>query len=309
MASQDKRMEIILASPRGFCAGVVRAIDIVNMCIDKFGTPIYVRHEIVHNPHVVNELKERGAIFVDELRDIPPDSTVIFSAHGVSPAVWDEARKKNLHIIDATCPLVTKVHSESIKYKKQGYSIILIGHEGHDEVIGTMGEAPDQTYLIESESQVNQLNVEHPEKTIALTQTTLSVEDTKDIISSLKVKFPNLVARNDICYATSNRQEAVKQLASQVDMVLVIGATNSSNCARLREVAENCGIPAYLIDGPEAINPSWLDNYDKIGVTSGASTPEQLIDAVITKCNPAKVSTLETKKENVSFVLPKELRN
>ena len=302
-------MEIILASPRGFCAGVVRAIDIVNMCIDKFGTPIYVRHEIVHNPHVVNELKERGAIFVDELRDIPPDSTVIFSAHGVSPAVWDEARKKNLHIIDATCPLVTKVHSESIKYKKQGYSIILIGHEGHDEVIGTMGEAPDQTYLIESESQVNQLNVEHPEKTIALTQTTLSVEDTKDIISSLKVKFPNLVARNDICYATSNRQEAVKQLASQVDMVLVIGATNSSNCARLREVAENCGIPAYLIDGPEAINPSWLDNYDKIGVTSGASTPEQLIDAVITKCNPATVSTLETKKENVSFVLPKELRN
>jgi len=302
-------MEIILASPRGFCAGVVRAIDIVNMCIDKFGTPIYVRHEIVHNPHVVNELKERGAIFVDELSDIPPDSTVIFSAHGVSPAVWDEARKKNLHIIDATCPLVTKVHSESIKYKKQGYSIILIGHEGHDEVIGTMGEAPDQTYLIESESQVNQLKVEHPEKTIALTQTTLSVEDTKDIISSLKVKFPNLVARNDICYATSNRQEAVKQLASQVDMVLVIGATNSSNCARLREVAENCGIPAYLIDGPEAINPSWLDNYDKIGVTSGASTPEQLIDAVITKCNPAKVSTLETKKENVSFVLPKELRN
>ena len=309
MASQDKRMEIILASPRGFCAGVVRAIDIVNMCIDKFGTPIYVRHEIVHNPHVVNELKERGAIFVDELSDIPPDSTVIFSAHGVSPAVWDEARKKNLHIIDATCPLVTKVHSESIKYKKQGYSIILIGHEGHDEVIGTMGEAPDQTYLIESGSQVNQLNVEHPEKTIALTQTTLSVEDTKDIISSLKVKFPNLVARNDICYATSNRQEAVKQLASQVDMVLVIGATNSSNCARLREVAENCGIPAYLIDGPEAINPSWLDNYDKIGVTSGASTPEQLIDAVITKCKPAKVSTLETKKENVSFVLPKELRN
>ena len=302
-------MEIILASPRGFCAGVVRAIDIVNMCIDKFGTPIYVRHEIVHNPHVVNELKERGAIFVDELSDIPPDSTVIFSAHGVSPAVWDEARKKNLHIIDATCPLVTKVHSESIKYKKQGYSIILIGHEGHDEVIGTMGEAPDQTYLIESESQVNQLKVEHPEKTIALTQTTLSVEDTKDIISSLKVKFPNLVARNDICYATSNRQEAVKQLASQVDMVLVIGATNSSNCARLREVAENCGIPAYLIDGPEAINPSWLDNYDKIGVTSGASTPEQLIDAVITKCKPAKVSTLETKKENVSFVLPKELRN
>ncbi|MBH74547.1 MAG: 4-hydroxy-3-methylbut-2-enyl diphosphate reductase [Dehalococcoidia bacterium] len=302
-------MEIILASPRGFCAGVVRAIDIVKMCIDKFGTPIYVRHEIVHNPHVVNELKERGAIFVDELSDIPPNSTVIFSAHGVSPAVWDEARKKNLHIIDATCPLVTKVHSESIKYKKQGYSIILIGHEGHDEVIGTMGEAPDQTYLIESESQVNELKVAHPEKTIALTQTTLSVEDTKDVISSLKVKFPNLVARNDICYATSNRQEAVKQLASQVDMVLVIGATNSSNCARLREVAENCGIPSYLIDGPEDIDPTWLDTYDKIGVTSGASTPEQLIDAVITECNPAKVSTLEIKKENVSFVLPKELRS
>ena len=306
---KNKEIKVLLASPRGFCAGVDRAIEIVKKSIDKYGAPVYVRHEIVHNPHVVNELKERGAIFVDELSDIPPDSTVIFSAHGVSPAVWDEARKKNLHIIDATCPLVTKVHSESIKYKKQGYSIILIGHEGHDEVIGTMGEAPDQTYLIESESQVNQLKVEHPEKTIALTQTTLSVEDTKDIISSLKVKFPNLVARNDICYATSNRQEAVKQLASQVDMVLVIGATNSSNCARLREVAENCGIPAYLIDGPEAINPSWLDNYDKIGVTSGASTPEQLIDAVITKCNPAKVSTLETKKENVSFVLPKELRN
>ena len=193
--------------------------------------------------------------------------------------------------------------------KKQGYSIILIGHEGHDEVIGTMGEAPDQTYLIESESQVNELKVAHPEKTIALTQTTLSVEDTKDVISSLKVKFPNLVARNDICYATSNRQEAVKQLASQVDMVLVIGATNSSNCARLREVAENCGIPSYLIDGPEAIDPTWLDTYDKIGVTSGASTPEQLIDAVIAECNPAKVSTLEIKKENVSFVLPKELRS
>ena len=301
-------MEITLASPRGFCAGVVRAIDIVNMCIDKFGTPIYVRHEIVHNPHVVNELKERGAIFVDELSDIPPNSNVIFSAHGVSPAVWNEASKKNLNIIDATCPLVTKVHSESIKYKKQGYSIILIGHEGHDEVIGTMGEAPEQTYLIESESQVNELEVAHPEKTIALTQTTLSVEDTKDIISSLKGKFPNLVARNDICYATSNRQEAVKQLASQVDVVLVIGATNSSNCARLREVAENCGIPSYLIDGPESIDPTWLDAYDKIGITSGASTPEQLIDAVITKCNPAKVSTLEVKTENVSFVLPKELR-
>jgi 4-hydroxy-3-methylbut-2-enyl diphosphate reductase len=302
-------MEIILASPRGFCAGVVRAIDIVKMCIDKFGTPIYVRHEIVHNPHVVNELKELGAIFVEELSDIPPNSTVIFSAHGVSPGVWEEARVKNLHIIDATCPLVTKVHLESIKYKKQGYSIILIGHEGHDEVIGTMGEAPEQTYLIESESQIDQLEVTHPEKTIALTQTTLSVEDTKDIISSLKEKFPNLVARNDICYATSNRQEAVKQLASQVDLVLVIGATNSSNCARLREVAENCGIPAYLIDGPESIETDWLDNYHKIGITSGASTPEQLIDAVITKCNSRKVSTLEVKKENVSFVLPKELRD
>ena len=302
-------MEIVLASPRGFCAGVVRAIDIVNRCIEKFGTPVYVRHEIVHNPHVVTELKQKGAIFVDELSEIPPNSTVIFSAHGVAPKVWDEAHQKHLNIIDATCPLVTKVHSESIKYKKQGYSIILVGHEGHDEVIGTMGEAPEQTYLIESENQVENLKVEHPDKTIALTQTTLSVEDTKDVIDSLKRKFPKLIARNDICYATSNRQEAVKQLADQVDMVLVIGATNSSNCARLQEVAENCGIPSYLINGPESVREEWLNSYEKIGLTSGASTPEQLIDAVIIKCKPEKVTILEVKKEDVTFVLPKELKD
>ena len=230
-------MDILLAEPRGYCAGVVRAVDIVELALTKIGNPIYVRHEIIHNQHVVNELKDKGAIFVEEISEIPENSTVIFSAHGVSPLVWEEAQKKNLNIIDATCPLVTKVHLEAIKYAKDGYTILLVGHKGHDEVIGTMGEAPDNTILVESVEDIPLLNIPNSEKVVALTQTTLSVSDTANIISALKEKFPKLVTRNDICYATTNRQNALDSITDDVDLVLVVGAKNSSNSNRLKELA------------------------------------------------------------------------
>ncbi len=301
-------MEVLLSAPRGFCAGVVRAIDIVEICLERFGSPVYVRHEIVHNRYVVESLRRKGAIFVEEVAEIPENQTAVFSAHGVSPTAWDEARARNLKVIDATCPLVTKVHVEAVKYAKEDYSIIVIGHEGHPEVIGTMGQAPAHTKLVGTVEAARQVRVSDPERVVALTQTTLSVEDTQAIITTLKERFPGLITRNDICYATTNRQSAVKALAEQVDVVLVIGAQYSSNCNRLREVAESMGVPAYLIDGPEDLDESWLADANRVGITSGASTPETLVEAVIDRLAPSDVSTLEVIEENVSFVLPKELR-
>ena len=300
-------MDILLAEPRGYCAGVVRAVDIVEIALTKIGNPIYVRHEIIHNQHVVNELKDKGAIFVEEISEIPEKSTVIFSAHGVSPEVWEEAQKKNLNIIDATCPLVTKVHVEAIKYAKDGYTILLVGHKGHDEVIGTMGEAPDNTILVESVDDIPSLNVPNLEKVVALTQTTLSVSDTANIISGLKEKFPKLVTRNDICYATTNRQNALDSITDEVDLVLVVGAKNSSNSNRLKELASERGIEAYLVNGPEDVKLDWLEGKGSIGITSGASTPEVLVNGVIEKIKPSNIQNIVYAEENVNFKLPKEV--
>ena len=300
-------MDILLAEPRGYCAGVVRAVDIVERALAKIGNPIYVRHEIIHNQHVVNELKDKGAIFVEEISEIPENSTVIFSAHGVSPQVWEEAQKKNLNIIDATCPLVTKVHLEAIKYAKDGYTILLVGHKGHDEVIGTMGEAPDNTILVESVEDIPLLNIPNSEKVVALTQTTLSVSDTANIISALKEKFPKLVTRNDICYATTNRQNALDSITDDVDLVLVVGAKNSSNSNRLKELASERGIEAYLVNGPEDVKLDWLEGKSSIGITSGASTPEVLVNGVIEKIKPSNIQNIVYAEENVNFKLPKEV--
>ena len=300
-------MDILLAEPRGYCAGVVRAVDIVELALTKIGNPIYVRHEIIHNQHVVNELKDKGAIFVEEISEIPENSTVIFSAHGVSPQVWEEAQQKNLNIIDATCPLVTKVHVEAIKYAKDGYTILLVGHKGHDEVIGTMGEAPDNTILVESVDDIPLLNVPNLEKVVALTQTTLSVSDTANIISALKQKFPQLITRNDICYATTNRQNALDSITDEVDLVLVVGAKNSSNSNRLKELASERGIEAYLVNGPEDVKLDWLKGKSSIGITSGASTPEVLVNGVIEKLKPTNIKNIVYAEENVNFKLPKEV--
>ncbi len=301
-------IDILVSSPRGFCAGVVRAIDIVELCLERFGSPVYVRHEIVHNPYVVESLRRKGAVFVEEVDEVPENQTMVFSAHGVSPAVREEARARNLNVIDATCPLVTKVHLEALKFARDDYSIIVIGHEGHPEVIGTMGHAPGQTQLVGTVEEAWDVQVPDPNKVVALTQTTLSVEDTQAVVSVLTQRFPNLVTRNDICYATTNRQAAAKELAKQVDLVLVIGAQNSSNCNRLREVAELMGVPSYLVAGPEDLQEEWLAGAKRVGITSGASTPETLLDAVIEWLAPASVTTLEVIQEDVSFVLPKELR-
>jgi 4-hydroxy-3-methylbut-2-enyl diphosphate reductase len=303
-------MEVLLSAPRGFCAGVVRAIDIVERCLEQFGPPIYVRHEIVHNPHVVNDLRQKGAVFVEEVDDVPPGQTVIFAAHGVSPAVRAAAKARGLRVIDATCPLVTKVHLEAIHAARQGYTVILIGHRGHDEVIGTMGEAPDHTVLIETAKEAMSVPVPDPDRVMALTQTTLSVDDTAEILQALRTRFPNLATskKDDICYATSNRQRALKAIAKEVNMVLVIGAENSSNCNRLRELAADAGLPAHLINGPQDINPAWLEGIGCIGITSGASTPEPLVQAVVAALAPRAVRTVAVAEENVIFSLPRELR-
>ncbi len=301
-------MEVIIASPRGFCAGVVRAIEVVEKTLDRTDGPVYVRKEIVHNPHVVSDLREKGAIFVDEIEEVPEAQTVVFSAHGVSPKVWEDSRSRKLNILDATCPLVTKVHAEAIKYAREGYTILLVGHKGHEEVEGTLGEAPESTVLIEDALVAKSVSIVDESKVVALTQTTLSVDDTEEIIGILKQRFPLLITRNDICYATTNRQIAVKAMAQKVDLVLVIGAQNSSNCNRLREVAASFGIPSYLINGPDDISEEWLMNVERVGITSGASTPERLVDSVVQKLAPASIQTLELVDENVSFVLPKELR-
>jgi 4-hydroxy-3-methylbut-2-enyl diphosphate reductase len=301
-------VEVLLSAPRGFCAGVVRAIEIVQLAIERFGKPVYVRHEIVHNRYVVDALRRNGAVFVDEVSDVPDGATLIFSAHGVAPEVWAESKARGLNVIDATCPLVTKVHLESVKYAHEGHSIIVVGHEGHPEVIGTMGQSPQVSQLVSSAEEAETVQVPDPERVVALTQTTLSLDDTREIVDVLRRRFPNLIARNDICYATTNRQDAAKALAGRIDVMLVIGAQNSSNCTRLREVAEEAGIPSYLIDEASSIQPEWLAGVERVGVTSGASTPESLVEGVIDFLQPTSVTTMEVTIEDVVFVLPKELR-
>ena len=309
---------ILLANPRGFCAGVDRAIEIVERALDLLGAPIYVRHEVVHNRFVVESLRQRGAIFVDELSDVPDDNTVIFSAHGVSQSVRHEAAKRALRVFDATCPLVTKVHLEVARRCRDGYEVILIGHRGHPEVEGTMGQClrEDENahiHLVVTEDDVERLEIASPEKIAYVTQTTLSIDDTDQVIQALKKRFPHITGpkKKDICYATQNRQDAVKDLASRCDLVLVVGSPNSSNSNRLREIAEKHGTPAYLIDGPEDIDQSWLKNSTHVGLTAGASAPEILVESVVEKLKEWGVTDsreAQGKREEVVFSLPKELQ-
>ncbi len=310
-------MEILMANPRGFCAGVDRAIEIVERALELFGAPIYVRHEVVHNKYVVDGLRDKGAIFVDELHEVPDDSTVIFSAHGVSRAVETEAESRQLQVFDATCPLVTKVHIEVVKYAKEGREVILIGHAGHPEVEGTMGRYDTQwggrILLIEKPEDVDSLDVKDPARLAFVSQTTLSVDDTHDIIEKLKVRFPTIAAprKDDICYATQNRQDAVKTLCKDADILLVVGAQNSSNSNRLRELGERAGIPSYLITDATAIEDEWLKGRQKIGVTAGASAPEELVQQVIShlgSCGASNVNEVAGAIETVSFSIPKPLR-
>jgi len=310
-------MEILMANPRGFCAGVDRAIEIVERALELFGAPIYVRHEVVHNKYVVDGLRDKGAIFVDELHEVPDDSTVIFSAHGVSRAVEVEAESRQLQVFDATCPLVTKVHIEVVKYAKEGREVILIGHAGHPEVEGTMGRYDTQwggrILLIEKPEDVDALDVKDPSQLAFVSQTTLSVDDTHDIIEKLKQRFPTIAAprKDDICYATQNRQDAVKTLCQDADLLLVVGAQNSSNSNRLRELGERAGIPSYLITDATAIKGEWLNDREKIGVTAGASAPEELVQQVIShleSCGASKVNEVDGAIETVSFSIPKPLR-
>ena len=299
-------MEVLLSSPRGFCAGVVRAIDVVDICLRKYGPPVYVKHQIVHNPYVVNDLERRGAITVEDVDEIPEGSLVVFSAHGSPPEDFVKAKARGLKVIDAVCPLVTKVHNEAKKYHREGKKVVLVGHQGHQEVRGTMGQV--EMTLIDGDSEEELSAWADDQEVAVLTQTTLSVGDTAQAIDSIRDKFPNAVVRNDICYATTNRQDAVRQMTGSVDLVLVIGAQNSSNCNRLREVAESLGVPSYLINGPEEIDPSWLEGSDTVGVTSGASTPEVLVESVIEKLAPDKVTMVSGVEEDISFNLPKQLR-
>lgn len=305
-------VSIVLAQPRGFCAGVDRAITIVERALEQFGAPIYVRHEIVHNKYVVDDLRDKGAVFIEELFEAPDGSTVIFSAHGVSLAVRDEAQRRNLHIFDATCPLVTKVHVEVKRMREQGYEIIMIGHKGHPEVEGTMGQVKDGIYLVDTEADVANLQVKTPEHLAYVTQTTLSVDDTKGIITTLKQRFPKITEpkKADICYATQNRQDAVKVLAPQVDVVIVVGSPNSSNSNRLRELAEKMGVSAYMVDNADDVQVAWFVNVQKIGVTAGASAPEVLVESVLNRIKELganSVSILEGVEESVKFPLPKGL--
>jgi len=306
--------EILLAQPRGFCAGVDRAIEIVERALTKFGAPIYVRHEIVHNAYVVNDLRNKGAIFINELHDVPIGSTVIFSAHGVSKAVQAEADARGLRVFDATCPLVSKVHIEVEKMRLEGREIIMIGHEGHPEVEGTMGQSEQGMYLVENVHDVEKLQVINPDVLGYVSQTTLSVADTIEVIRALKHKYPSIAEpkKGDICYATTNRQEAVKFMAPQVDLIIVIGSPNSSNSNRLREVAEKCCTTAYMVDAVTQIDPAWLVGKLRIGVTAGASAPEVLVQMVIDRlreCGAKSVRTLDGVREHVAFQLPRGLRN
>ena len=310
-------MTVMLANPRGFCAGVDRAIDIVNRALEVFGQPIYVRHEVVHNKTVVDDLRDRGAVFVEELDEVPDDAIVIFSAHGVSKAVQDEAANRGLQVFDATCPLVTKVHVEVTAFSRSGKECILIGHEGHPEVEGTMGQYNrangGEMYLVEDEEQASTLVVRDPDNLSYVTQTTLSVDDTAKVIEALRARFPNIQGprKDDICYATQNRQDAVRALAEKANVVLVVGSPNSSNSNRLAELAERCGSSAYLIDSADMIDPSWVSEGDTVGVTAGASAPEHLVEGVVSWLKSqghTNVESLDGQPENITFSLPKELR-
>jgi len=310
-------MKILLANPRGFCAGVDRAIEIVERAIELFGAPIYVRHEVVHNRFVVERLRAMGAIFVEELDEVPDDATVIFSAHGVSKAVQDEARRRALRVFDATCPLVTKVHMEVSRYAREGRDVILIGHEGHPEVEGTMGQFDaaqgGRISLVEDVDDVLELEVRNPERVGVVTQTTLSVDDTAEVLDAIQRRFPTLVTprKEDICYATQNRQDAVKQLVARSEVVIVVGSRSSSNSNRLREIAEKAGIPGYLVDGPEDLRPEWFEGRGVVGVTAGASAPELLVQRVVARLREwggEAAEEVSGRPESVVFGLPRELR-
>jgi 4-hydroxy-3-methylbut-2-en-1-yl diphosphate reductase len=306
-------MQILLANPRGFCAGVDRAIEIVERALHQFGAPIYVRHEVVHNKFVVDDLRTKGAIFVEELDEVPAGATVIFSAHGVSQAVRQEAEARGLKVFDATCPLVTKVHLEVRRLREQGYSIVMIGHKGHPEVEGTMGQSDGPMYLVEDAEDVLRLQPANPELLAYVTQTTLSVDDAQQVVSALKQRFPAIVGpkKDDICYATQNRQDAVKQLAQQTDLVIVVGSPNSSNSNRLREVAQNHGLPAYLVDNANEIDPDWLVGKQRVGISAGASAPEVLVNGVVARLQELGVETVaedEGIREDVVFALPRGLQ-
>ena len=306
-------MHILVASPRGFCAGVNMAIASLEIALDRFGAPIYVYHEIVHNKYVVESFRSKGVIFVEKLDEVPPNATLLFSAHGVAPKVRAAAKARNLLTIDATCPLVTKVHMEAARFACQGYTIILIGHQGHDEVIGTMGEAPSAIHLVENETDVDQIDLSTDTKIAYLTQTTLSVDDAARIISRLRQRFPHIVGppKDDICYATQNRQQAVRQLALEADVALVLGSQNSSNSKRLKELAIECGIRAYLIDGPDDISPSWFQGHETVLVTAGASAPESVVQQCLEYLHNHFEATIEsrsTSQETVRFSIPKLLR-
>ena len=300
-------MDVYLASPRGFCAGVVRAVDIVELALAKFGPPVYVKHQIVHNPHVVADLEAKGARTIEHVEDIPHGAVVVFSAHGSPPSDYDAARKQNLHVIDATCPLVTRVHNEAKKYAREGKQVILVGHRGHQEVIGTTGQAP--MTLLDEREEFPSDGWKQGVEVAVLTQTTLSVRDTAKAVSEIQKRYPAAIVRNDICYATTNRQEAAQELAKLTQIVLVIGAQNSSNCNRLREVAIAEGVPAYLINGPDEMNMEWFKGVKHVGITSGASTPEKLVQAVVKALGPASVIHIGGGEENITFTLPRELRD
>jgi 4-hydroxy-3-methylbut-2-en-1-yl diphosphate reductase len=306
-------MRVLLANPRGFCAGVNMAIESLELALTSLTPPIYVYHEIVHNKYVVDHFRDRGVVFVDDLAEVPVGATLLFSAHGVSPDVRRVARERKLRAIDATCPLVTKVHLEAIKYSRAGFTILLIGHEGHDEVIGTMGEAPEAIILVETPEEVATLEVADESKVAYLTQTTLSVDDANRIIARLKERFPKIAAppKDDICYATQNRQEAVSILAKDADLVIVLGSQNSSNSQRLAELSRERGVPAYLVDGPTELDPAWFDGANTVLVTAGASAPEVVVDQCLDWLRErfdAKVEPRTIREESVSFPLPRELR-
>jgi 4-hydroxy-3-methylbut-2-enyl diphosphate reductase len=299
-------MKVFLGTPRGFCAGVVRAIDVVELALERFGSPVYVKHQIVHNPYVVNSLEAKGAITVEDVEDIPEGATVVFSAHGSPPEDFQKAASRGLHVIDATCPLVTKVHNEAHKYAREGRRLVLVGHRGHQEVKGSMGQEPME--LVNDGGSIDLPDWDRDTPVTVLTQTTLSVDDTRQAIEQIQGRYKDTVVRNDVCYATTNRQLSVKELCRHVEVVLVIGAPESSNCNRLREVAQAHGVRAYLINGPEDLDTAWLDGVENVGITSGASTPELLVDAVITAIAPEEVSLLKGAEEDINFVLPAEFR-
>ena len=299
-------MKVYLASPRGFCAGVDRAIEIVEIALRRFGAPVYVKHQLVHSPHVVGALEAKGAVTVEDVRDIPEGSNVVFSAHGSPPDDFAVARERRLNVIDATCPLVTKVHNEAKKYSRTGRNIILVGHDGHQEVKGTMGQAP--MFFLDDQAGAGLPGWDEDSEVAVLTQTTLSVEDTRRSVEAIRERFANTIVRDDICYATTNRQDAVKALCARVDAVIVVGSQHSSNCNRLREVAQAHGIAAYLIGSPEELDHAWLRGVESVGVTSGASTPDHLVHGLIDALAPDEVEIVQTAEEDVSFILPRGLR-